>query len=564
MGAQFSVSAIDATSGNDETLYASLLPDEEDFVFLSPVTGDYDYDSGYTLSKSSSSSLTVSLDATTNDYFIVTEDPRSDNFVVVDPPGLIVGQNVDDVVGSTTPWAIWPGSGAIAGYSIGDRLVGDYGGSTLQDQVQNCNIVFILDVSGSMQEKAVTGESRLDLMVRSVNELMTSFSEFKGGEIRVHISAFSTNIAASGSFTVTDATEFQAALDLMNSLQHGGYTNYEAGLKSASDWLQSGDALQNAMTTTYFLSDGFPNQAIDDATGNAINANHTAMTEILGGDGSDEVAILQQYSDEVIGVGISITDSITNIELIDSDGNALNVPADKLVATMKETNPITKLAPVGDDVLYGNEGNDILFGDALNTDSLGSYLGLPTAMGDGWTVFAMLESGQSAMVPGWTRFDTFNYITQNAIALSAEVKTDGGTGRIGGNDFLYGGLGNDLLFGQEGDDVLDGGAGMDTLYGGSGADRFDFNTAFDGGDVIKDFKVEEGDVIDLSDLLNYTDPATQSIEEFVQVGNSGGHIQIYVDADGSAGAGGFTLLVTLENIQFASAKDMADAGALIL
>ena len=60
----------------------------------------------------------------------------------------------------------------------GDKLIGDYGGSSLQDQVQNYNVVFVMDISGSMSAASVTGENRLELMVRSVNELLTSFASF--------------------------------------------------------------------------------------------------------------------------------------------------------------------------------------------------------------------------------------------------------------------------------------------------------------------------------------------------------------------------------------------------
>ncbi|WP_027181442.1 type I secretion C-terminal target domain-containing protein [Oleidesulfovibrio alaskensis] len=80
---------------------------------------------------------------------------------------------------------------------------------------------------------------------------------------------------------------------------------------------------------------------------------------------------------------------------------------------------------------------------------------------------------------------------------------------IGGTlpDNLVGGAGNDILFGNEGHDVLSGGAGNDILTGGQGADTFVFTAQglHDGQsaiDHITDFNVNEGDVLDISDLLD--------------------------------------------------------------
>jgi Ca2+-binding RTX toxin-like protein len=74
----------------------------------------------------------------------------------------------------------------------------------------------------------------------------------------------------------------------------------------------------------------------------------------------------------------------------------------------------TQVGTVGDDILYGNEGNDIIDGRAGND-----------------TIY-------------------------------------GGEGK----NILLGGAGNDTIFGGAGDDQLDGGAGNNTLYGGEGKNFF--------------------------------------------------------------------------------------------
>ena len=77
-----------------------------------------------------------------------------------------------------------------------------------------------------------------------------------------------------------------------------------------------------------------------------------------------------------------------------------------------------------------------------------------------------------------------------------------------GHDKLYGAAGNDTLSGGEGNDLIVGGAGDDILSGGAGEDIFDFNFADIGTaaspaiDTITDFNLNEGDVLDISDLLS--------------------------------------------------------------
>ena len=66
---------------------------------------------------------------------------------------------------------------------------------------------------------------------------------------------------------------------------------------------------------------------------------------------------------------------------------------------------------------------------------------------------------------------------------------------VGGDlaELIDGGEADDLLFGNGGDDTLVGGTGDDTLRGGEGGDRF----VLDGNDVISDFSVADGDILDL-------------------------------------------------------------------
>lgn len=76
-----------------------------------------------------------------------------------------------------------------------------------------------------------------------------------------------------------------------------------------------------------------------------------------------------------------------------------------------------------------------------------------------------------------------------------------------GNDNLAGQEGNDYLQGDSGDDILFGGAGSDFLFGGYGADKFvfdDFNFSNGTVDIIKDFKLSQGDTILLKNGVTIT------------------------------------------------------------
>ncbi len=101
-----------------------------------------------------------------------------------------------------------------------------------------------------------------------------------------------------------------------------------------------------------------------------------------------------------------------------------------------------------------------------------------------------------------------------------------------GNDTLHGGAGNDALFGEYGQDVLYGGAGADIFV----ADRADFIGDYAGKfvDTVMDFSASEGDVIDLSALINNGSAAQTAIDSYVRTVNQGANTMIQVNnQDGS-------------------------------
>ncbi|SMQ60375.1 type I secretion C-terminal target domain (VC_A0849 subclass) [Devosia lucknowensis] len=120
----------------------------------------------------------------------------------------------------------------------------------------------------------------------------------------------------------------------------------------------------------------------------------------------------------------------------------------------------------------------------------------------------------------------------------------------GGNDVLLGDAGNDFLSGGSGDDILIGGLGSDTMHGGTGADTFVIGS--DSGtngikDIIADYSRAEGDVVDLSTLLDGAITNDTNIGNYVRIVDSGTDATVQVDLNGSTGGENWVDVATLNN-----------------
>jgi Ca2+-binding RTX toxin-like protein len=118
-----------------------------------------------------------------------------------------------------------------------------------------------------------------------------------------------------------------------------------------------------------------------------------------------------------------------------------------------------------------------------------------------------------------------------------------------GDDVLDGAAGDDHIEGGEGDDTLIGGAGNDILIGGEGADIFQWNAGDEGTgdspamDIITDFSADEGDSLDLADILQGEESG--DITDYISVTQNGSDVVIEVTPDGDGGD--MNQVITLEN-----------------
>ncbi|HAU0782136.1 TPA: type I secretion C-terminal target domain-containing protein, partial [Legionella pneumophila] len=437
------------------------------------------------------------------------------------PSVFKVGENVADTSSSDVPHTVGEDTGIIDGSSGADVLVGDIGGIDVSQT--NYNLILILDTSGSMAEQIPFGDDgsiqRIQALKNSVNELIDNLAESNALNIRVHIVQFNTHASTVGTFNLiqngsVQSTQVNNAHNGVNSLTAGGGTNYEAAFNQALNWVNNNGPLtaNDPLNQVLFLSDGVPTyyyagNGTTTLGGSGSSASFDTIFQPLGSssstsgssiDNQSEVAQLEANFGQIQAVGINLNpndivynpagtaNDLTAVQILDkmegSNPSSLSnniTTAEQLTNVLAELSLLNQLNNVGGDVITGNEENDIIFGDTLNTDKLAVDSGLDLfnfPKGSGWAVFEELEANH-----GWSRQDTLDYIASHADELGKETVLPNGSTRSGGHDTISGGQGNDQIYGQEGNDIIDGGAGNDvivggtgndTLTGGSGADQF--------------------------------------------------------------------------------------------
>ncbi|WP_218189572.1 S-layer family protein, partial [Pseudomonas sp. PA15(2017)] len=235
--------------------------------------------------------------------------------------------------------------------------------------------------------------------------------------------------------------------------------------------------------------------------GGTTGGNWTAVETTVVGSGSYRLAFnVDDRSLNLASASMSI-DNITRVDYTKVPVGKVEIvnSANDLSVALHAGSNANVPVEVGNDTIFGGDGNDIIFGDVINTDGLkwgvDGNPARPADLYDGSGVkaletFLTLKNG---IAP--TNADLYDYIRANHETFNVAGDTRGGS------DKLYGGAGDDILYGQGGDDLLVGGPGDDILFGGAGADTFAWQKGDFGKDVIKDFNVAEGDTIDLSSLL---------------------------------------------------------------
>ena len=485
----------------------------------------------------STASVTITINGVSSDKAIVgTNDPETD----------IIGGGGNDV------------------------LIGDRGGyNTVITKGVDYNVAILLDISNSMQDyRTSNGITYLEMARQSLLKLAHDLGDHDGN---VNVAFMAFNRTAKMVINISDLTEdnVDQLLASIAKLQLGarseGSTNYDDAFADATAWFNS--VSDNGYTNvTYFLTDGQP--TVYGSTGiNGVGAYTTqatvsaALNSFKGlSEVSDVHAIgfaqgiretVLNYFDNTMENGgdlsygsITLTESAgqypTTFTYSGETGNSAIVanPAELDAALVSGTTTNVQNA-VSDDTLYGGNGDDIIFGDSINTDGLDwtdGDTGMHYTAGnhDGMGAEALTEfikwsenSGSDA-----TDQQIVDYVRDNWVDL-LDGRSDGG---------------DDTLSGGNGDDILFGGAGNDTLTGGEGADQFVFlANSNSGNDTITDFeigtdKVVFADLVSADELQNAAWNDSTHTLSFTGVGTDGTEYSNSITFSGmSAGQ-------TLENV----------------
>jgi len=140
--------------------------------------------------------------------------------------------------------------------------------------------------------------------------------------------------------------------------------------------------------------------------------------------------------------------------------------AQDLIDEILSLSVVTFVGEGGGDDISGHRGQDVIFGDALNTDWFIIEQGLlgEVSLGSNADVYVYLEQN----VAGWGRKETTEHILANQVILAEEDQVNV---LRAGDDTLRGGAQNDVIYAQGGNDIVDGGLGNDLINPGS-ADIF--------------------------------------------------------------------------------------------
>ena len=215
------------------------------------------------------------------------------------------------------------------------------------------------------------------------------------------------------------------------------------------------------------------------------NGDKLTGTKFEGWTHADTVDYMLRHAEE-LGYETRVDDN-GEFYLVTADGTVLNMDgaeADNVeldTLTGRGGGNDTIIGSQADDVIYGQEGNDLLVGDAPSESGEGSTVDSI----EGTTVASIKEMSSDVL---------------DAFIQSVEGTDDDG------NDQLFGGVGNDVLLGMGGDDYLDGGAGEDAIFGGAGNDIIVYDKAdylVSGGSGI-DFMVSDDKNLTLDSLLTNT------------------------------------------------------------
>ena len=499
------------------------------------------------------------------------------NIVVGSPSGdTIEGSSANDIIiGDVSGLQLVPGESYNLAFMV------DTSGSMSQDDIANLK-TSLKEVFDTLKESVEEDGAG------TVNIFLVEFDTLAGRNVSVDLSdpqalekldEVIENLSSGGAtnyedvfkttanWFYTDAVQDNPGTNLTYFVTDGSPTAYQSneaetavvGSRRGSQWSLTIDDVDYVPGNAYTMNIDGVNREVIDTDGNVYKwsvgywgsgfrtyygwgremighvrpeGDGTYEISRIGGDGRTVTQTAYDNSQEgfelldalssvnAIGLGSDINENI--LRNFDSDGIVQsNIDPEELADTILGKNVEI---PPSDDTISGGEGDDILFGDQVTFDGID---------GNGLPAIKEYIAGQLGIEDPnqLTAKQIHQYISEN----HGEFSDSAGTG---GDDILIGGEGDDILFGQGGNDTLIGGAGDDLLYGGAGADTFKWELNDQGSidqpanDTVMDFNASEGDVLDISELLQNDEDDTD-LSTYIVAEEEGADTVLYISSDGS-------------------------------
>ena len=455
----------------------------------------------------------------------------------------------------------------VTGASGHDILAGDIGGLKTNFAVgHNYNISLILDVSGSMGYRMTNGQKRLEVAKKALQAFVDQMAQHDG-IINLRITTFDDYANAVIQDVVVSNGTVTSIKSEIDQIEAGGGTYPETAFTDVDNWLNSKtNGYENQI---YYLTDGAPSET-DLPSRDVTFANLAAKSKVFA-----------------VGVGLDVPlDWVERYDNTDANGNKINNwsptnhgeaqkigDADKLITYLISGSENFIPADVGNDTVKGGAGDDILFGDAMNTNWI---TGLDPLQYPKYSGYSKLTAHLKATVTGGaepTQQQVYDYVKANYKQFIAADAADPAT--KGGDDTIYGGSGDDIIIAGAGNDTVYGGSGNDVISTGRGDDTIMFDvlnaadaTGGNGKDTWVDYeandKIEFGtgffDGLLSSDLSN-----AGKVGAFISVANDGlGNTVVKVDRDGAGGNHTMSDLLVLENKTGVTLQDLLNNNQIII
>ncbi|MCU4321863.1 type I secretion protein [Acinetobacter bereziniae] len=463
-------------------------------------------------------------------------------------------ETVDPVIKNDQSTGVTNGDNSIIGTSGDDLIAGDTGGlKTNFVAGKNYNVSIVLDLSGSMLfnmagtirngANVPEGETRLEIAKKGLKAFIQQMVDHDG-TINLQIASFSANnslgntvnkIYTNVSVDNIDQIFADIGTGKNDGLQAGGGTYPEIGFNKAVNWFNDvSDA--NFENQTYYITDGEPN-----SSQNTLDSAFRPLAD--------------QSKVFAVGVSSAVSDAtVSRYDNTDANGNKLPgawsgsnhgeakaiADADKLIAYLIGGSENFVPADVGSDTIKGGAGDDILFGDAMNTNWI-TWSGRDPLMHPQYSGYSTLIAYLKAEVTSGaepTQQQIYDFVKENYKKFVEADANDPVT--KGGNDTIYGGAGDDIIIAGAGNDIIYGGSGNDIISTGRGNDTIMYDvlvnadaTGGNGTDVWVDY--QSNDKIEFSsDFFDGLLSDKSNIGEFIKIEDDGrGNAVLKVDRDGS-------------------------------